>query len=113
MGTGFYGLSTYRRGDIAFAIHAVMKYMGSKRWMLQNGLGELIAREVQDAERFVDLFSGSGAVATHVATRYALPVFAYDLQTFSAVLTQAVIGRQREVDSQLLWASWYKRAQKL
>jgi len=90
-----------------------MKYMGSKRWMLQNGLGELIAKEVQGAQRFVDLFAGSGAVATHVATKYSLPVFAYDLQTFSAVLTQAVIGRQNEIDSQLLWAAWYKRAQKL
>ncbi len=70
-----------------------MKYMGSKRWMLQNGLGDLIAREVRGAARFVDLFSGSGAVSTHVAMKYEVPVTAYDLQTFSTVLTRAVVGR--------------------
>jgi adenine-specific DNA-methyltransferase len=90
-----------------------MKFMGSKRWMLQNGLGTLIAREVQYADRFLDLFSGSGAVATHVAMKYAIPVAAYDLQTFSSVLTRAVLGRENKIDSEHLWASWYFRARLL
>jgi adenine-specific DNA-methyltransferase len=87
-----------------------MKYMGSKRWMLRNGLGELIAREVQRAPRFVDLFSGSGAVSTHVAIKYEVPVKAYDLQTFSSVLTEAIVGRDSKIEAENLWATWYSRA---
>src|ERR1700683_3628811 len=90
-----------------------MKYMGSKRWMLQNGLADLIAREVQSATRFVDLFSGSGAVTTHVATRYEIPVAAYDLQAFSTILSGAVIGRESKVDANLLWKDWLARATEL
>ena len=87
-----------------------MKYMGSKRWMLKNGLGEIIAREVKSATRFVDFFGGSGAVSTHVATKYEIPVIAYDLQTFSAVLSRAVVEREATIEGERLWAQWYKRA---
>lgn len=90
-----------------------MKYMGSKRWMLQNGLGKLIAQEVGGAERFIDLFAGSCAVSNHVATNYEIPVTACDLQTFSAVLARAVLGRESKIDSARLWASWYARAREL
>lgn len=87
-----------------------MKYMGSKRWMLKNGLGDLIAREVRGAERFVDLFVGSGAVSAHVAMKYEVSVSAYDLQTFSTVLARAVIGRESKINAEHLWDSWYSRA---
>ncbi|HEY2497373.1 MAG TPA: DNA adenine methylase [Candidatus Angelobacter sp.] len=87
-----------------------MKFMGSKRWMLQNGLGKLIAQEVQTAARFVDLFSGSGAVSTHVATKYSIPVSAYDLQTFSTVLAKAVVGRDIKIEAERVWQNWYGRA---
>jgi adenine-specific DNA-methyltransferase len=90
-----------------------MKYMGSKRWMLQNGLGDLIAREVQGLTRFVDLFAGSAAVSTHVATKYKVSVAAYDLQTFSMVLSQAVLGRESRIDAGPLWTNWYSRAKGL
>ena len=90
-----------------------MKYMGSKRWMLRNGLGDLIAREVKDTGRFVDLFAGSGAVSTHVATKYEVPVAAYDLQTFSIVLSRAVLARESEIEAEPLWADWYSRAKAL
>src|SRR6185437_12990803 len=90
-----------------------MKYMGSKRWMLRNGLGDLIAREVKSADRFVDLFSGSAAVSNHVAQKYQIPVRAYDLQTFSAVLANAVVARKKQVDAEQVWESWYARARKL
>lgn len=56
-----------------------MKYMGSKRAMLENGLGELLGQEIQTANRFVDLFTGSAAVAAHVGCRFHLPVLAFDL----------------------------------
>jgi len=90
-----------------------MKYMGSKRWMLQNGLGDLIAREVGSATRFVDLFSGSAAVSTHVALKYDIPVTAFDLQTFSTVLARAVLERESKIDADQVWTEWYTRARKL
>ena len=55
-----------------------MKYMGSKRKMLQNGLGFLLRQEMRTARRFVDLFSGSGVVARFVAERFRKPVVAVD-----------------------------------
>jgi adenine-specific DNA methylase len=90
-----------------------MKYMGSKRWMLNNGLGDLIAQEVCGARRFVDLFAGSGAVSCHVAMKYEVPVSAYDLQTFSTVLARAVVGRESKIDAERLWTNWYARAREL
>ena len=88
-----------------------MKYMGSKRAMLQNGLGELLSHEATGARRFVDLFAGSGAVAIHVACRFPIPVLAFDLQHYSTVLTGAVINRKYNLDWQSLWDAWKCRAQ--
>jgi adenine-specific DNA methylase len=87
-----------------------MKYMGSKRAMLGNGLGELLAAEVPTACRFVDLFTGSAAVAIHVGQRFDLPVLAFDLQSYSAVLANAVIGRNVSLAWEPTFCSWYKRA---
>ncbi len=75
--------------------------------MLQNGLGELLRREVTSARRFVDLFTGSGTVAIHIAMRFPNPVLAFDLQSYSAVLAGAVIGRQTKLDWQTAWKSWH------
>lgn len=69
-----------------------MKYMGSKRAMLRNGLGEALDRAITDKGRFVDLFAGSAAVSWHVAQRYSIPVFASDLQQFSVALALGVLG---------------------
>ena len=63
-----------------------MKFMGSKRAMLANGLGEIVRSESKQAERFVDLFVGSGAVAWYVAEATATKVLAVDLQEFATVL---------------------------
>lgn len=89
-----------------------MKYMGSKRTMLLNGLGQLIEKEIATATRFVDLFSGSTAVARHVAQRYPVPVVAYDLQMYSVALANAVITRRRKLPSAKIWAAWHRRAQR-
>ena len=70
-----------------------VKYMGSKRWMLQNGLADLIHSRVSQRERFVDLFCGSSVVSWHVASKYAVPVLASDLQEFCRVLAAAVVCR--------------------
>lgn len=87
-----------------------MKYMGSKRAMLQNGLGELLAEEIEAANRFVDLFAGSGSVAIHVAREFAIPVLAFDLQSYSVVLTSAIIGRQSLLNWEPIWKEWFERA---
>ena len=81
--------------------------------MLKNGLGELIDRTAPKAVRFVDLFSGSSAVARFVATRHAVPVFAADLQTYSKVLALAVIGRTQPLDPTAVWGAWKSAARKL
>lgn len=90
-----------------------MKYMGSKRWMLRNGLASTLNRHSKGATRFVDLFSGSGAVAAYVAQRNNIPVVACDLQSFSSVLALAVIGRTRTMDAERIWIAWQRRAEKV
>lgn len=87
-----------------------MKYMGSKRWMLGNGLGDLLSSEAPKAGRFVDLFSGSAAVAWHVAGSTDVPVLAVDLQAYSAVLGRAVLGRTREMGSSRVLTQWLASA---
>jgi adenine-specific DNA-methyltransferase len=88
-----------------------MKYMGSKRGMLANGLGRVLDREIGKAKRFIDLFSGSSVVARHAACRHAIPVLAYDLQHYSKVLAGAVIARDLPLDAADIWLKWRKRAQ--
>lgn len=88
-----------------------MKYMGSKRAMLGNGLGVLLGKEIPTARRFVDLFTGSAAVATHVGSRFDLPVLAFDLQSYSTVLADAVIGRNATFVCKPAFDRWYKRAE--
>lgn len=90
-----------------------MKYMGSKRAMLQNGLGVLLTQELLTAKRFVDLFTGSGAVAWFAAVNHSVEVQAYDLQSYGVVLADAVLGRTTPLDGQAIWESWGKAAQTL
>jgi adenine-specific DNA-methyltransferase len=89
-----------------------MKYMGSKRAMLQNGLGEILKRQIRTRRRFVDLFSGSGAVAIHIARTSRAPVAAWDIQQYSAVLVNAVVARQNEFAWKRSWNAWNRRAKK-
>lgn len=88
-----------------------MKYMGSKQWMLKNGLGDVLVKQLKGARRFVDLFAGSGAVACHVAERFPVPVIASDLQAYSAVLTGAVICREHKMDYKPIWDEWLHQAE--
>jgi len=87
-----------------------MKYMGSKRAMLTKGLGETLQREARGAKRFGDLFAGAGSVACYVAENFACSVIANDLQLFSSVLCDAIIGRVEAVDSGLVWREWASHA---
>lgn len=78
--------------------------------MLRNGLGEVLERELIGAKRFVDLFTGSSAVAVHVACNFDIPVLASDLQSYSVVLANAVLHRQRAISAKRIWFAWHKRA---
>lgn len=89
-----------------------MKYMGSKRWMLQNGLSTLLCKECAGAKRFVDLFAGSGAVACSVAQKVAVRVLASDLQMFSVLLTGAIISRNTPLDADQIWEKWFQAARR-
>lgn len=83
-----------------------MKYMGSKRFMLRNGLGDLIRDQLPTANRVVDPFCGAGSVVHFVAQSSDKQVIAGDLQRFAVVLARAVIGRTSAVDAQDLVSSW-------
>jgi adenine-specific DNA-methyltransferase len=88
-----------------------MKYMGSKRAMLLNGLGNLINQAVDGRSRFVDLFAGSGAVAKFVASAHDIPVLASDLQEYAVFLTGAVIHRTKPIQTSQQWVDWLSRAE--
>ena len=90
--------------------HQSLKYMGSKRAMLGNGLGEVLGGMVGRHKRFVDLFAGSASVAWHVAGRYPIETWAFDLQRYSAVLAAAVVQRNSPADPVKLWNDWSRRA---
>ncbi len=64
--------------------------------------------EAATAIRVVDLFAGSGAVAWFAAERTNRPVFAYDLQRYSAVLARCVISRGRPLDAEILLEGWLR-----
>jgi adenine-specific DNA-methyltransferase len=87
-----------------------MKYMGSKRAMLTNGLGELISHTITGRDRFVDLFAGSGSVSKFVASNSRLPVLATDLQAYAAILSGAVLHRTTVINTEEVWVLWYDRA---
>lgn len=87
-----------------------MKYMGSKRAMLRNGLGELLEAEIPETQRFVDLFTGSAVVARYAATRHAVEVKAVDLQEYGRILAGAVINRTVAIDSKPILETWTREA---
>lgn len=90
-----------------------MKYMGSKRKMLQNGLGTLLRHEMRSSRRFVDLFAGSGAVVRYVASRFKKSVVAVDLQHFSTIIANASLGRLTKIKGTDIVDDWILRAREV
>ena len=90
-----------------------MKYMGSKRQMLRNGLGDALDRAIVQDCRFVDLFTGSAAVARHVALKYDVAVVAVDLQAFSVALAEATLIRSKIFDPTDMLNEWIGRAESI
>ena len=89
-----------------------MKYMGSKRVMLQNGLGDLLREESSSAARVVDLFCGGGSVSWFAATELGKPVLAHDLQEYAALLAGAVVRRTGPLDAADLTEGWLSSARR-
>lgn len=89
-----------------------MKYMGSKRSMLKNGLGDLLLEQAVLFDRFIDLFAGGGFVSWFVAERIAKPVLAVDLQKYSTILCEAVISRTESLDAEVLNKKWIAEAKR-
>ncbi len=87
-----------------------MKYMGSKKFMLNNGLGKLIRENIKHCDRFVDPFCGSGAVVFFVAEKFDKPILAADLQQYSTVLARSVIGREKELNYKKIKEDWINEA---
>ena len=84
----------------------VVKYMGSKHFLLANGLGQLIVEESRQAERIVDLFCGGSSVAWFAAENTGLPVLAIDLQHYAVTLAGAVVRRTRVMDPGEIATQW-------
>lgn len=71
--------------------------------MLGAGLSQIISNAVEERpERFVDLFSGSGAVARWVAENHAIPVDAVDSQLYAKILSGAIIERNEKASAAIL-----------
>lgn len=88
-----------------------MKYMGSKRAMLENGLGNLLVAESKHKLRIVDLFSGSGSVSWFAAQNLGKQVIATDLQLYAVILARAVIGRTQPLSVANVKSNWFLRAE--
>lgn len=89
-----------------------MKYMGSKLSLLDDRLGAALQQEVHSANRFVDLFCGTGRVSWFVAQSMPIPVLASDLQEYAVVLAGAVIDRDYAVDVKRVIDCWLDPARK-
>lgn len=83
-----------------------MKYMGSKKNLLENGLGDILRHESKNSNRFIDLFSGTGSVSKYVAMNTKLEVIAVDLQEYSAIMSDAVLSRTGEFDTKVIFEQW-------
>lgn len=83
-----------------------MKYMGSKRWQLENGLGSQLRRVARHNDRFVDLFAGTGAVSAFASGIMGLQVEAFDLQHYAVAVTGSLIERDRPTSCAPVVRSW-------
>jgi adenine-specific DNA-methyltransferase len=84
-----------------------MKYMGSKRGMLTNGLGELLRAESGRRRRVVDLFCGASSVSWFASQDLRKPVLAADLQHYAVILARAVIERTAAVADEHIAKPWF------
>lgn len=78
--------------------------------MLTNGLGDALSQSVAECNRVFDLFTGSGAVAWHVAQKYDREVIASDLQSYAVALAAGVIERTDAIADHSWVDAWFNSA---
>lgn len=83
-----------------------MKYMGSKRAMLTNGLGETLQRVLPKTGGFYDLFCGAGSVAGYVAQNHSAPIHSNDLQAYAVALARAQTNPINNIDVEMEVSRW-------
>lgn len=83
-----------------------MKYMGSKKTLLANGLGELIIEKSKNAANFYDPFCGSASVVWFASAKIANKIYASDLQSYSIFLANSVLLRTKQYSAKKLINSW-------
>lgn len=77
-----------------------MKYMGSKKVMLNNGLGEILIEQSYKCDRFFDPFCGSAVVSWYVAENTEKKVRSGDLQKYSVDLANSILLRNKSLNVQ-------------
>ena len=70
-------------------LHRTIWYMGTKTRVIPDFLDRVVADEVPRGGTVVDLMSGTGVVAAHLADRYR--VFAGDVQEYSQVIARSLL----------------------
>src|SRR5688572_20369911 len=80
-----------------------MKYMGSKKNMLKNGLGKLLLEEASSSNRVFDPFCGSSSVVWFLAEKTNKQIIAGDLQKYSADLANSILLRDSALSNQELF----------
>jgi adenine-specific DNA methylase len=85
--------------------------MGSKKYLLTNGLGKLILEKSKGANNFYDPFCGSSAVIWFVANKIDNKILAGDLQEYSVILANSVLNRTGTKDFNSLRINWLKPIQ--
>lgn len=81
--------------------------------MLDSGLSGIISDSlISEPVKFVDLFSGSGAVARWVAENHLVPVECVDSQLYAKVLGAAIIERSEKAAASVL-NDWIMSSQDL
>lgn len=81
--------------------------------MLTNGLGDALSQSIAECNRVFDLFTGSGAVAWHVAQKYDREVIASDLQCYAVALAAGVIERTESLTDHRWLDSWFDSAREM
>lgn len=90
-----------------------MKYMGSKRHLLDNGLGKRIKQECSNSSRFVDLFAGSASVSWFAAINTNAEVISVDLQSYTSILANSVLKRHETKDYGSHLKKWIEDSKKI
>lgn len=78
--------------------------------MLGNGLGDALHESVLSASKVHDLFTGSGAVASHIARLYQKEVIAVDLQAYAVALAKCIVERNKPILEDKWISRWFARA---